>query len=354
MAGRMKLLQLLKLSHAEFVTRRKTILLSVLAAGIPFIIILGVSFLANGIENVIMEYMARPTDGEVYLVLEANEGADVMRGVAENRGEIIGKITLEGAKKYATPTEMLAAMAKISPEKLALSPGAEFLDEEDKFNILDLFFTDVTTYRPPFQDQMDMLEMTLAQEKQLAFAKFPTVEDAYSYYNEVIAHSRTRNCDEAFTSQLRTYANFRSSWRTRKNLMMVILVVAAIIVIGTYVYLLDQELHTMVVYQALGASKKDLIVISLGYLLEIGIATVAYAVLGGTIAALVVSGVNAGYAGEMITKLFNIESAKVMFMGWGVEVLWVVLTVMAMAPVSLLLTIDQFSTKRLSQKLKRD
>ncbi len=350
----MKLLQLLKLSHAEFVTRRKTILLSVLAAGIPFIIILGVSFLANGIENVIMGYMTRPTDGEVYLVLEANEGTDMTRGLAKNQGEIIGEITMVEAEKYATPVEMLAAMAGMSKEKLALSPGAEFLDEEDKFNILDLFFTDVTTYQPPFQDQMDMLEMKLAQEKQLAFAKFPTVEDAYDYYKEVIAGSRTRNCDEAFTSQLRTYMNFRGSRGTRKTLMIIVLVIAAIIMIGTYVYLLDQELHTMVVYQALGASKKDLIVISLGYLLEIGIATVVYAVLGGMIAALIVSGLNAGYAGEMITKLFNIESARVIFLGWGVEVLWVVLTVMAMAPVSLLLTIDQFSTKRLSQKLKRD
>lgn len=355
----MKLLQLLKLSNAEFVTRRKTIIFSILAAGVPFIIILMISLVWHGVGKIFLEYSSRPTNGEIYMVLSAKGDADITKFVGENRGEILGEVTKELAAKYETPTEMLAEMAGLSPEQVAMAPGETLIEGREWYEItevkpLDLILSSVYGYRPPFWDEMVNLQSHLARGR-VMLVKFPSLEDAYNYKQmrarRDMYSGRSVGYDEAFTNALDIYTTFQ---RGNSTLLVIGLVIAGIIMIGTFVYLIDQELHSMVVYRALGASVKDLLVIALGYLLEIGVAMAAFVVLASVVGVLIFSGMNAGYLGGLLEEFYGITSPKTLLLGWNWDILWVVATILAAVPVSLLLTLDQFSVRRLSQKLKRD
>lgn len=355
----MKLIQLLKLSHAEFVARRKTITFSVLAAGVPFIIILTMSLIWHGAGNIFLKYSSRPTDGAVYLAITADKDRDIMKFVGENHGEFLGEVTEEDTDKYETPTEILAAMAGLSAEKLAMAPGETLLDGVEWYEItqvkpIDFALSSMSGYNAPFWDDMVNLQAILKTQR-VIFVRFPTVEDAYNYIHTIAEQwkysSGMPQHAEAFTNLSSTYATYK---RGSSLPLAIGLVIAGIIMIGTFVYLLDQELHSVVIYRALGASVKDLLVITLGYLLEIGLAMVIFVLSVSIIGVLIFSGVNASYLGGLLEEFYRVTSPKVLLLGWNMDILWVALTIILAAPVSLLLTLDQFSVKKLSQKLKRD
>lgn len=355
----MKLLQLLKLSHAECVARRKTIAFSIVAASVPFVVVLMISLIWRGVGEIFLEYSSRPTDGAVYMVLEAAKDADILKFVGENRGELVGEVTEEMAEKYETPTELLAEMAGISPEKAAMAPGEVLIEEREWYEMtqmkpIDLALTSIYGYYPPYRDRIETLRAALTVDR-VVLVKFPTLEDAYNYkkalaeYNVHTSHDISS--DEAFTNSFDIYRTFMRG----SSLPLIIgLVIAGIIMIGTYVYLLDQELHAMVVYRALGASVKDLLIIAVGYLVEIGIIMAAFVIVASAIGVVIFSGMNAGHLGGLLEEYYKISGPKTMLLGWNWDIAWVALTILVAVPVSLLLTLDQFSVKRLSQKLKRD
>ncbi len=355
----MKLLQLLKLSHAELIMRRKTITMSVLAASVPLVIILMVSLVWCGVGNICLSYSNRPTDGKVYLVLEAEKGVNMLKLIDTYHGEVIGKVTGEKLDQYESPVQMLATMAGLGAEKVALAPGETFLEgiewyEITKVKPIDFVLSSVYGYRAPFRDRMGDLRAVLSTD-QVALVKFESLEEAYQYRQAL----RDRNMHsgkyidvtEAFTNALTIYETFKHG----SNILLIIgLVISGIILIGTFVYLLDQELHSMVVYRAIGASVGDLLVISLGYLLEIGLIMAGFVIIASTLGVLIFSGMNASYFGGLLTEFYGVDSPKVLLLGWNWDVLWVVVTILIAAPMSLLLTLDQFSVKKLSQKLKQD
>lgn len=352
----MKLLRLLKLSHAEVAARKKTIMLSILAAGVPFIIILMVSLIWHGLGNIFLEYSSRPTNGAVYLTLTADKDRDMMRFIGENHGEVLGEVTEQDLEGYDTPTELLAEMAGLSAEQAAMTPGETLLEGIEWYEItqvkpIDLLLGSMNGYYPPFWDEMVNLQAMLKMQR-VMLVKFPTVEDAYNYTQELREHGLTTvQYTEAFTNLRNTYATYKRG----SDLPLIIgLVIAGVIMIGTYVYLLDQEMHAMVVYRALGASVKDLLVIAMGYLLEIGIMMVGFVIVVSVIGVLIFSGVNAGYLGGLLEEFYGVKSPKTLLLGWNLDILWVTMTILVAAPVSLLLTLDQFSVRKLSQKLKRE
>lgn len=348
----MRLCRLLKLSHAEFLARRKVITLSVLAAGIPLAILLMINLIAAGTARIAMDYAGRPTDGAVYFLLTDNSG-DPTRYVQENHGEVIQQITEEDLENYSTPLMMLADLAGLSPEQVELIPSSFSINYDlQNFNLANFFLDKIPAYQLPFDNDMDLLKMSLANA-QIALVKFPDVKTAFSCSQELAQHHSNVSRSEVFSNLYNIYVNFRTENTSTKILSIAALVIAIIIIVATFVYLLDQNLHAMVVYRALGASSKDLLVISLGYLLEISLALLIYVVVLAIVGASIFSMINFNYVGEFFRQVYHVAQPEVWLVGWNQMVLWVSLAVLLSAPVSLLLMLDQFSVKRLSQRLKQ-
>ncbi len=349
----MRLCQLLKLSHAEFIAQRKTVIFSVLGAGVAFIILLTLSFLSSGMENLFLDYGRKATDGAVYLTLHAPYGKDATRYVENNKGEILHQLDWGDIDNYATPMDIFLHYANLSEEQKAWIPKDDVKIMKDDFQLMDIFLQDVAPYHMPFNNDMEMLDNILLNE-QVYIVRFPTVKDAYAYEEESSEHFSTVQREEIFSSALRTYSYFRGDNESKEIFRIITLAVATIIVIGTFVYLLDQEMHAMVVYRALGASNRQLLMIALGYLLEVGLAIITFALVGTLFCCLIISAVNGGYIGGIIQEMYEVAPGPILLIGYTDNLLWTIGAILLAAPVSLLLTIDQFSTKRLSQKLKRD
>ena len=135
-------------------------------------------------------------------------------------------------------------------------------------------------------------------------AKFDNLENAYRYYSKTDAKELHYNADdyeivELFSNQVRAYRYFREKNRSFvRPASIVLMIVSAFILAFTMAHLIASSTKTFVLYRSIGASKSQLLIIYFVYLME--------------------------------------------------------LCVFLAAPVSFLLCLDQFSNKKIAQKLKGD
>lgn len=358
----MKLFRLIKLGNADFKARRKIVINTTIAASIPFVILFTINLTLNGIENVLLRESGRVTNDEVILTVS---GARPRENIGENEenntltslvkqygGEIISEIEAEYAARYAKPMTYLANLAQIDLSKITLRPNEGIIDPSlENFHLVDLML-DGIRYAPPSYNTADLVE-NLA-EQQMFLVKFPSVSKAYEYIKYIQDNYLKIGVNEPFSNLLNIYTNFRSIDRQLVILQVIFVIVAIIIVISSYVYLLDQNMHSMVVYRALGASTWDLLMISLTYLLEVGLCIVICSLVLSSIFALIFSWASASYLTDTLTNFYNYRPTSVLLLGWSLDMLIVRLTILVAAPISLLLMLDQFSTQSLTKKLKRE
>lgn len=361
----MKLLQLLKLSHADFLARRKVITLSVLAASVPFVIFLLINFLAAGVERVMLNETGKASDGAVYLMISSNNPKRELETVFRYRGELISQITSEQAAQYDSLTDFMANLPAVPVNRHLLTKaeeanglGVEFMPWDSTmglfkdFHLTNVFLSSIATYYLPFHD-LDDLQAQLKKQAHY-IVKFPNMQSAYKAYATRCKKVSSCSYQELTDNAFRSYVNFHSNEDFLLLLEVVFMFIAAVIAIGTYVYLLDQSMHTMVIYRALGANTVDLFIIALGFIIEVSLCVIISSLAIALLLALIISGVDAGRITKLFTDFYGYAPDNTILIGFNLQIIWIILVIFLTAPLSLILTLDQFSVKRLSRKLKRD
>ncbi len=330
-------------------------------------ILLTLAFLAQGAENLVMREAGKTTDGAVYLAINIPAGNTerVMNRVLQNGGELVAQVTAQQTEEFSTPLELFSNLAKVevNPHLLENASGykfsyKEFLSSSDSsffenFHAANLFFGGVASYYPPYQNDMEALRKQL-EETQIYLVKFPDVKTAYDVRQIFSKNKVNFAYEEIFSNALTSYAFYKSSDGLMTFLQIAGIVIATVIAIGTYVYLLDQSMRSAVVYRALGANTFDLFLIALGYIVEVGLTIMLSVLITSLLIALAFSGVEASYLSELFMKFYGYAPTHTILIGFNQSILWMLLTIVLAAPVSLILTLDQFSTKRLSRKLKQE
>lgn len=353
----MKLFQLIKLGNADFRARRKTVIHTVLAASIPFVVLFVINLTLAGLENVLLRESGRVTHDEVFLVVSGAKYEDSVNNktttlIKEFGGEIVSELEANYAERYAKPMTYLASLAEVDLSKITMQAESFIVNPTpDDFHVLDLVM-DGIMYRPPNYNTEDLVESL--KESNMYLVKFANVAEAYKFGKYIQDNYLSVGYNEPFSNLLNIYSNFRRIDRQTKIFQIAFVVVAIIIVISSYVYLLDQNVHAMVVYRALGANTRDLLVISLTYLLEVGFCIIACSLMVSSVLALIFSWISAEHLTGVMTSFYNYEPTSVLLWGWSLDMLIVRLTILAAAPVSLLLTLDQFSVQSLMRKLKKE
>lgn len=360
----MKLYQLIKLGNADFRARRKTIIHTVIAASIPFVVLFTINLTLVGTENVLLRESGKVTDNAVFLTISASAGDsetihstaipknNTTQAITEHGGEILAKLSAEEAEKYAKPMAYFAEVAKIDLNKVTLNPQGKIVDPTpENFKLVD-FLLDGIYYSPPGYNTEDLVESLDSQ--QMYLVKFPGVAKAYNYAKYIQDNNIHVGWNEPFSNLLAIYTNFRRVDHDLKLFEVVFVIVAIIIVISSFVYLLDQNVHSMVVYRALGANTLDLLVISLTYLLEVGLCIIICSLAVSSVLAMGFSWVSAEYVTGVLTKFYSYEPTSVLLLGWSLDMMIVRLAILAAAPISLLLMLDQFSIQNLTKRLKKE
>lgn len=295
--------ELFRLSHREYTAHRTRSRATVITIGVLFGVLLAILFVVQGLENVVLRYAGNATNGEVYLASNY-EGVNpnlVPERVQKFDGEIV---TLTSEQK----TEI----------------GEEILES-------------------------------------VIIAKFVNLKNAYEYYSKADAKDSHYNTDdyqivELFSNQVNAYRYFRDKNKDFiRPASLVLMAVSAFILAFTMAHLIASSTKTFILYRSIGASRGQILLIYFVYLLELCVKAAVFAI----VLALLIAGVATAVGWNYLLDQFAILYPKApqflpILLGVNWRCLETIICMFLAAPVSFLLCLDQFSSKKIAQKLKGD
>ncbi len=287
--------ELLRLSHREFTAYKTRSRTTIVTIGILFGMLLAALLIIQGLENVVLKYAGDTTDGYVYL-------ASTYEGVDDD-SVVLARIKSFDGEVVALTSEQKAEIGEKIPESVII-------------------------------------------------AKFSNLDKAYEYYN----NSSNYQVVELFSNQIGVYRYFRDKNRDFVLPISVVLVaVSAFILAFTMAHLIASSTKTFVLYRSIGASRWQLLLIYFVYLLELCVWAAVFAVILALILAGIATGVCWNSLLVQLTAIYpNAPNYWPILVGVNLRCIEVILCMFLAAPVSFLLCLDQFSSKKTAQKLKGD
>lgn len=287
--------ELLRLSHREFTAYKTRSRTTIVTIGILFGMLLAALLIIQGLENVVLKYAGDAMDGYVYL-------ASTYEGVDDD-SVVLARIKSFDGEVVALTSEQKAEIGEKIPESVII-------------------------------------------------AKFSNLDKAYEYYN----NSNNYQVVELFSNQIGVYRYFRDKNRDFVLPISVVLVaVSAFILAFTMAHLIASSTKTFVLYRSIGASRWQLLLIFFVYLLELCVWAAVFAVILALILAGIATGVCWNSLLVQLTAIYpNAPNYWPILVGVNLRCIEVILCMFLAAPVSFLLCLDQFSSKKTAQKLKGD
>lgn len=299
----MTIREVFRLSHREYTAYRTRSLATVITVGMLFGVLLAILFVVQGLENVVLRYAGDATDGIIYLAssYEGNRDDLVMERLWEFGGEVV--------------------------------------------------------------DLTDEQKVEIGEEipESVVIAKFVDLKNAYGYYSKADAKELHYNIDdyqivELFSNQVNAYRYFRDKNKDFiRPASIVLMVVSAFILAFTMAHLIASSTKTFVLYRSIGASRGQILLIYFVYLLELCVKAAVFAVVLALLIAGVATAVGWNYLLEQLTTLYPQPPQFLpILIGVNWRCLETIVCMFLAAPVSFLLCLDQFSNKKIAQKLKGD
>ena len=287
--------ELLRLSHREFTAYKTRSRTTIVTIGILFGMLLAALLIIQGLENVVLKYAGDTTDGYVYL-------ASTYEGVDDD-SVVLARIKSFDGEVVALTSEQKAEIGEKIPESVII-------------------------------------------------AKFSNLDKAYEYYN----NSNNYQVVELFSNQIGVYRYFRDKNRDFVLPISVVLVaVSAFILAFTMAHLIASSTKTFVLYRSIGASRWQLLLIYFAYLLELCVWAVIFAVILALVLAVIATGICWGQLIAQLSVIYpSVPNYWPILVGVNLRCIEVILCMFLAAPVSFLLCLDQFSSKKTAQKLKGD
>ncbi len=299
----MTIREVFRLSHREYTAYRTRSLATVITVGMLFGVLLAILFVVQGLENVVLRYAGDATDGIIYLA-SSYEG---------NRDDLV----MERLWKF----------------------GGEVVDLTDEQKV----------------------EIGEEIPESVVIAKFVDLKNAYGYYSKADAKELHYNTDdyqivELFSNQVNAYRYFRDKNKDFiRPASIVLMVVSAFILAFTMAHLIASSTKTFVLYRSIGASRGQILLIYFVYLLELCVKAAVFAVVLALLIAGVATAVGWNYLLEQLTTLYpQAPQFLPILIGVNWRCLETIVCMFLAAPVSFLLCLDQFSNKKIAQKLKGD
>lgn len=204
-----------------------------------------------------------------------------------------------------------------------------------------------------------------AEEMGIVFAQFENIEAAYKYYQDKVNYCSETDrifsmCSKdykyqvvsAVSNPLTTYDNLQNVWLVFKIIAAVLVVIAVIIALSTYVRLIGKDLKVISLYHALGATKGQIRVVYIVYLLMLSLMAVGFAIIVGLILAVALSIINTEALGQVWSLAFGVETGAILLVGWNNLIWWLAGAMLLTTVVAVVLGNGNFRIKKLAQNLK--
>lgn len=415
----MRLSDAWRLGYANIKTHKGRSIAAIITISILFGLVMGVNFILQGIQNSLMPYAEAVTDGTIYVrsyVRGSNGPATIEKRLAKYHGEKIGTLTdidINGMEHIlyispeivqpwvevdfdTVPEDKLAYLITNSAKEFLaqneLFPGEEYrlgqyydlgergvevgtipaagentslhLGESPDWNPLDLILAGISS---GYRDDVLVVERgndwrpeKYVAEKVSIVAKFDNVRDAYNYIqmndeNEFNYSALQAEAREIFSSQTGIYGAVRNAEKKLGILEIILLVVAIIIMAFTFAHLIDQNAAMIALYRSIGATTKDIVLISCCYLLQLCLGAIVLATVIGLIIAGVTTVMNMEQLKIVVEQFYGVKNqGEMILIGFNWWYVGTVGMMLLAVPVVFLLVCDHLSTKRIAMRLKRD
>lgn len=203
------------------------------------------------------------------------------------------------------------------------------------------------------------------EEMGIVFARFENVAAAYDYYRDKVNYCSETDrifnmCGKdykyqvvsAISDPIMTYENLQNVWLVFKIVAAVLAIIALIIALSTYARLIGKDLKIISLYHALGATKRQIRIVYVVYLLMLSLMAVGSAILLGLAFAATLSIMNMEALKQVWSLAFGTQVGEIWLIGWNSMVWWIV-GVMILAPVvAVMLGNGNFTNKELAKKMK--
>lgn len=199
--------------------------------------------------------------------------------------------------------------------------------------------------------------------KKHAVVKFNSPQKAAAFANpgeeffgiKVYDDNLEYGSNDLIGTTLEAISSFTSQKQWLLYLQIILLVVAIIVATMTFAHLIDQDVATVALYRAMGATTRNIYFIYLLYLLELCfLATISTAL----ISLLLVATLTVTSAGPLALRLqdfYNLSYSPEVTMFRFNDIFWLIIaSIIIIAPLSLLFTLSRFSVKHIAKKLKED
>ncbi len=209
------------------------------------------------------------------------------------------------------------------------------------------------------------MEDVETEEMGIVFAQFDNIEVAYDYYKDKVNYCSETDrifsmCSKdykyqvvsAVSNPLTTYENLQNIWLVFKIVAAVLSAIALIIALSTYARLIGKDLKIISLYHALGATKRQIRIVYVVYLLMLSLMAVGFAILLGLALAATLSIVNMEALKQVWTLAFGTQASEIWLIGWNNLVWWIVGVMMLAPVVAVVLGNGNFTSKELARKMK--
>lgn len=291
---------LIHLAHLNFSGFRTRSLASIIVIGILFSLILSAELIIQGLENVTLRYAGEPTSGTIYIASDYDNG---------RRPELIR----ERATYY----------------------GGE-LKEANPQDLNNLNFT--PQYIIVFHNYAKAYEYyRLADEQQFNYSP-------QHYHNT-----------EPYTNQMSAYDYFYTMKHNLHPLLIILVVAAILILTFTTAHLIAESSQSITLYRSLGASRWQIFAIYLAYLLELCLSAALFAIILALLLAGLATAISWQYLQTTLTEFYPLASPHPpILLGINWACFGIIAAMFLAAPGAFLLSIDQFSSKKIAFRLKEN
>lgn len=302
-------------------------LAAIIVIGVLFGLLMGVEFVLAGLENTLERYANEQTNNNIYIATET------VADLAEFGGIEIAEI--DGDLRPTEGRLMIAENQTI--ENLNLM---DFLLDGIGEGSMRGLVRENGVYRLRSEDGRERF-----------LVRFVKTEQAYQFLRN--AAEKNRAAHEVISNHTGIYGRFLQLRSAVRVIKYILLVVAVIITVFTLAHLLSQEVTTVALYRALGATTGEVMAVYFLVLLGLVVGAVIFAVGLGLILAAVVTVMNAGALGALLPRFYQVASmGPVVLIGLNSQILIIMGLMILVAPMSFLLMIDQISGKKLARRMK--
>lgn len=148
------------------------------------------------------------------------------------------------------------------------------------------------------------------------------------------------------------WQNFSSIWLVFKIVAIVLAAIGSIVALSTYTRLVGRDTKVIALYHALGASKRQIAGVYCTYLLGLSLLAGVFSLFLGVVSVVIINLLNMTKLMQVFTIGFGTEEVAVWLLGGNGWLVGLFGLLLVLAPVATLLNLHQFSSKKLSQKMK--